>query len=100
MVKINNWLSTGIHYENGIDLVSVTNSKSDLPKFVNNNNRLLDDFNGNDMKQDKLDYYHGSTINIYLVYALENIKVDSPDFTAQNCLFGAVKITKDVNTSH
>ena len=61
------------------------------------------------MKQNKLGYYHGGVINIYCVYKLndlnntEDLKIrdtTSPDFTAQNCLFGAVKIVKDINTSH
>ena len=34
-------------------------------------------------------------INLYIVYELKNRKIDSPDFTVQNGLFGAVK-----NTSH
>ena len=101
-----------MHNENGIDLVSVANLKSVLSKLVNNNNRLLVDFNRNYMKQGKLDYYHGSmingkldyyhgsVINICLVYALEDRKVNNRDFTAQNCLFGAVEITKNINTSH
>ena len=29
-----------------------------------------------------------------------NRRIDSPDFTVQNGLFGAVKITKNANTSH
>ena len=57
--KINNWLSTGIHNENDIDLVDVANllsdpSKSTLPKLTNYNNRLHVTFEGNYMKQDNL----------------------------------------------
>ena len=52
------------------------------------------------MKQNKLGYVHGKIVNLYIVYKLKNRKVDSPDFTVQNGLFGAVKITKNVNTSH
>ena len=61
------------------------------------------------MKQNKLGYYHGGVINIYMVHKLndlnnsEDLKIrdtTSPDFTAQNCLFGGVKIIKDTNTSH
>ena len=33
--------------------------------------------------------------NIYIVYELEDRKVNNPHFTAQNCLFGAVQITPD-----
>ena len=39
-------------------------------------------------------------VNLYIVYELQNRKVDSPDFTVQNSLFLAVKITKNVSTSN
>ena len=39
-------------------------------------------------------------INIYLTYKLRKRTISSPDFTVQNALFGALKIKKDVNTSH
>ena len=47
------------------------------------------------MKQTKLGYAHGTIINIYIVYELKN---RSTDFTVSNGLFGAVKVTKNVNT--
>ena len=50
------------------------------------------------MKQNKLGYAHGKIVNLYIVYELKNRRVDSPDFTVQNGLFGA--ITKNANTSH
>ena len=52
------------------------------------------------MKQNKLGYAHGKIVNLYIVYELKNRRVDNPDFTVQNGLFGAVKITKNVNTSN
>ena len=52
------------------------------------------------MKQNKLGYAHGKIVNHYIVYKLKNRRIDSPHFTVQNGLFGAVKITKNVNTSH
>ena len=52
------------------------------------------------MKQDKISYINFSAINIYIVYSLDTISnTRNTDFTAQNCLFGAVKITKNRNTS-
>ena len=52
------------------------------------------------MKQTKVIYPHGSVIKIYLVYELKNRRISNPDFTVQNALFGAAKITKDVDTSN
>ena len=96
---INNWLSTGIHNESNIDLDAASNSSSTLPRLFNHNNRLNVGFAGNLLKQDKITYFHGAVVNIYIVYKLQKRTVNSPDFTVQNALFGAVQITKDVNTS-
>ena len=66
----------------------------------NENNRLGVTFNENYIKQNKLGYAHRKIINLYIVYEFKNRRVDNPDFTVQNGLFGAVKITKNANTSH
>ena len=40
-------------------------------------------------------------VNIYIVYSLDPISnTRNTHFTSQNCLSGAVKLTKDVNTSN
>ena len=98
---IHAWLSTGIHNDsNNTDLFSVNNSNNNSPNLLNKNNRLGVTFNGNYMKQKKLGYAHGKTVNLYIVYELKNKRVDNSDFTVQNGLFGAVKITKNAYTSH
>ena len=81
-------------------MFSENNSDNNSPTLLNKNNRLSVTFNENYMKQNKLGYLHGKTVNLYIVYELNNRRVDSPDFTVQNGLFGAVKTTKNVNTSH
>ena len=50
------------------------------------------------MKQTKLGYAHGTIINIYIVFELKNRSTDNADFTVSNGFFGAVKVTKNVNT--
>ena len=98
---IHGWISTGIHNDsNNTDLFSVNNPNNNSPTLLNKNNRLGVTFNGNYMKQNKLGYAHRKIVNLYIVYELKNRRVDNPDFTVQNGLFGAVKITKNVNTSH
>ena len=52
------------------------------------------------MKQNKLGYAHGTVINICIVYELKNRSTDNADLTVSNGLFGAVKLTKNVNTSY
>ena len=98
---IHAWISAGIHNDsNNTDLLSVINSNNNSRTFLNKNNRLGVTVNGNYMKQNKLGYAHGKIVNIYIVYELKNRRIDSPDFTFQNGLFGAVKITKNATTSH
>ena len=95
------WKSAGIHNDsNNTDLFSVNNSNNVSPTLLNQDNRLGVTFSGYYMKQNKTGYAHGSAVNIYIVYELKNRTISSPDFTVQNGLFGAIKITKDVNTSH
>ena len=98
---INYWKSTGIHGDiKGTDLFSATNSSSVYTNFLNQNNRLGVTLAGNILKQKDIAYAHGLGMNIYIAYKLQKRTVSSPDFAVQNALFDAVKITKDVNTSH
>ena len=95
------WLSTGIHIDSkNTDLFSVNNSSNNSPALLNQNNRLGVTFSGNYMKQNKLGYAHGTVVNIYIVYEFKNRRINNPDFTVANDLFGAVEIIKDTDTSH
>ena len=52
------------------------------------------EFKGSCLKQDKISVNHGKVVNIYIVYEInKNFKIDSYP-TLENCLFGAVKLTK------
>ena len=56
-------------------------------------------FSGSCLKQDKITYPHGKIVNIYIVYDInkkDNTITSDPTF--ENCLFGAVTLTKNVNT--
>ena len=98
---ITHWKSTGIdNYSLNTDLRCVANISGDYPK-VSKGNRMSVRFSGNCVKENKSIYPVKSVINIYIVYSLNPVSnARNTDFTAQNCLFGAVKITKDVNTSN
>ena len=85
---------------NNTDLFSVNNSNNNSPTLLNKNNRLGVTFNESYMKQNKLGYSHGKIVNLYIVNELKNRRIDNPDFTVQNGLFGAVKMTKNAKTSH
>ena len=55
-------------------------------------------FSGSCLKQDKITYTHGKIVNIYIVYEInkkDNTIISDP--TLENCLFGAVTLTKNLN---
>ena len=57
-------------------------------------------FSGNYVKKSKSIHPTKSAINIYIVYKLDTIKsTRNTDFTIQNALFGAIKITEDPSDS-
>ena len=50
------------------------------------------------LKQDKITYTHGKIVNIYIVYKInKKDNTITSDPTLENCLFGAVTLTKNVN---
>ena len=98
---ITHWKSTGTdNYSLNTDLRGITNISGDYPN-VSKGNRMSIRFSGNCAKENKSIYSVKSVMNIYIVYSLDSItNTRNTDFTAQNCLFGAAKLTKDVNTSN
>ena len=96
--NIDDWKSTGIH-DDGTNITSVSNSGSAVPRLLNQNYRVGVTFAGNYMKQRKVAYVHGAGINIYIVYKLQK-RTNNSDMTLESCLFGGVKLTKDVNVNH
>ena len=51
-------------------------------------------FNGSYLKQDEFTYTHKNIVNIYIAYEInKNFRISSHP-TLENCLFGAVKLTK------
>ena len=50
------------------------------------------------MKQDKITYTHRKIVNIYIVFEInKNDSTARSDPILQNCLFGAVTLTKNIN---
>ena len=54
-------------------------------------------FNGGCLKQEKITFNHGKIANIFTVYETEKSVNISSYPTLENCLFGAVKLTKHVD---
>ena len=56
-------------------------------------------FNGDCLKQVKITFNHGKIVNIYIVCEIgRNVNISSYP-TLENCLFGAVKLTKHVDVN-
>ena len=53
--------------------------------------------NGDCLKQEKITFNHGKIVNIYIVYEIGRSVNTSNYPTLENCLFGAVKLTKHVD---
>ena len=95
------WKSIGIdNVTLNIDLRGVPNTSGDYPK-VSEGSRMSVKFSGPYIKETKSIYPVKSVVSIYIIYCLDPINnTRNIDFTDQNCLLGAVKQTKDVNTSN
>ena len=50
------------------------------------------------VKREKTSFYHGKIGNIYIVYEIGRYINISSYSTLENCFFGAVKLTKHVDT--
>ena len=56
------------------------------------------EFKGRYLKQDKDNYTQGNGVDLFIVYELERWSQDlNTDFTLKDCLFGAVKLTKNAD---
>ena len=54
-------------------------------------------FIGSCLKQAKISYTPGKVVNIYIVYELGTSCSHSDDPTLENCLFGAITLTKNTD---
>ena len=56
-------------------------------------------FNGSCLKQDEVTFNHGTIVNIYIVYDLKSTLNYDEDIALENCLFSAIKLTKNADIS-
>ena len=82
--------------DENINFITASNY-SITPKFNYLIAKIRVSFNGSCLKQDKINAYtHGAIRNIFIVYKL-NPTLDNFDPTLEDCLFGAVKLTKNAD---
>ena len=86
------WKSIGLSDER-LDSITACNYKI-TPELSHYGSKISVKFNGSCLKQDKVTYNHGAIVNIYIVYEISKI-YNSTYPTLENCLFGAVSLTKN-----
>ena len=99
--KITNWKSTGFfNYSDYYTMNGIEDKKTNLPILKNKKHVLLQ---GNYFQQNDniiIPNNNKNVINIYVVYKLDPISsTRNTDYTIQNALFGAMKITKNADYS-
>ena len=90
------WTSKGL--SNGNITLPSTHNNFFSPSLNYLGTKIRIKLSGSCLKQDKITYTHGKTVNIYIVNEIN--KKDNTiisDTTLENCLFGAVTLTKHVN---
>ena len=73
-----------------------TSNQSIIPSLECYGTKTVVRFTGSCLKQNKVIFNHGNIVNIYIVYELRMFRLSS-FFTLENCLFGAVSLTKNVD---
>ena len=95
--KISTWKSTGIFSGN---MIGAGNTKVNSPD-LKNDGRMNAYLSGNHFQQNVASIPNSNNvINIYIVYKLTPVSsTRNTDYTIQNALFGATKITKNTDSS-
>ena len=92
---VSSWKPKGLSAEN---ITSPTTSDNSIAQaFSYCGTKASVKFNGTCLKQPKLSYTHGKTVNIYIVYELSASSSHSDDPTLKNSLIGAVTLTKNAD---
>ena len=78
-------------------LDSITASNYKITPELSYGTKIRVEFNGSCLKQDKVTYNHEKIVNIYIVYEISKNYRISTYPTLENCLFGAVSLTKNAD---
>ena len=89
---VSSWESKGLSNEKISFIIAYNYNQA--PSLAYDNVRIKLKSVGDLLKQDKITHNHGPIVNIYIVYRL-NPSITS-DITLEKCLFGAVKLTKNL----
>ena len=73
---------------------TTTSTDKSATKTIYQNARTKIGFNGDLLRQNQVTYNHGPAVNIYIVYETTPYTKTS-NITLENCLFGAIRTTKN-----
>ena len=90
--KVTSWKSKGLSDEKII--LTVTSTDTSATKTIYDNARIKVEFAGDLLRQNQVTYNHGTIVIIYIVYETTPDTTTS-NITLENCLFGAIKLTKN-----
>ena len=92
-IYVHSWQSKVISNEK-ITAPNIFSSNDQAPLLECEDGKIGLLFKGDLLKQSRVTYNHGPIVSIFIVYKL-NSHTANIDFTLRDCLFEAVKITKD-----
>ena len=95
ILYILSWKFKGLSDETIKPPATSDNNLNPLIDYVDGKIRLK--FNGGCLKQPKIQYTHGTILNIYIVYELGACGSNDSDPTLKNSLFGAVTLMKNAD---
>ena len=89
------WTSKGLSNESIKPTPVSNNFLNPLLNYLDTKIRVK--VNGNCLKQSQISYTHGKRVNIYIVYEKFSYSSGNNYPTLENCLFGAVTLTKNAD---
>ena len=89
------WKSKGLSDER-LDSITASNHKI-TPELSFYGTKIRVEFNGSCLKQDKVTHAHGKIVNTYIVYKISKNYSICTYPILENCLFGAVSLTKNAD---
>ena len=84
---ISSWKSEGLSYERIKPFPTSDNGLTPLIEYYSYNIRVK--FNGSILRQPKVTYTHGKSVNLYIIYELTDSSSNDNEPTLKSCLFGA-----------
>ena len=90
--RISSWKSKGLSDESIKTLSARNNILNPSLSYIGTKTRVK--FNRSCLKQDKIKFTHEKAVNIYIAYEINKIFSICRYPTLENCLFGAVSLTK------